>query len=106
MTWISDGKPAGEDPAEETASAQVQAAAPKVDSTGLWPLVVAVIWAIAAVIVGLVFILGVNAEAYGGDAYTGIEAAIVAAVHAVGWVIIATGVLGLVIAGSKVTATK
>jgi hypothetical protein len=70
-----------------------------------WSLVIAIIWAVAAVIVGLVFIFGVNAETYGGDAYTGIEAAIVTAVHAIGWVIISSGVLGLVIAGTRVRQT-
>jgi len=67
-----------------------------------WALVVAIIWAIAAVIIGLIFIFGVNSETYGGDAYTGIEGAIVQAVHAVGWVIISTGALGVIIAGSRV----
>lgn len=71
-----------------------------------WTLIIAILWAIAAVIIGLVFIFSVNAETYGGDAYTGIEAAIVQAVHAVGWIIIGTGVLGLVIAGSRPMSTK
>jgi hypothetical protein len=71
-----------------------------------WSLIVAILWAIAAVIIGLVFVFGVNAETYGGDAYTGIEAAIVQAVHAVGWVIISMGVLGLVIAGSRPVLAK
>jgi hypothetical protein len=66
-----------------------------------WPLIVASLWAVFATIVGLVFIFGVNGEAYGGDAYTGIESAIVTAVHAVGLVIISMGVLGLIIAGSR-----
>ena len=82
--------------------APVVAASPSTSVTH-WSLIVAIIWALASVIVGLVFIFGVHPETYGGDAYTGIEAAIVTAVHAVGWLIIGSGVLGLLVAGIRVS---
>jgi uncharacterized membrane protein len=105
MTWLN--APQDENSESEPAiMAQVDAAATRSPDGQPWALIVAILWAIAAVIVGLVFILGVNGEAYGGDAYTGIEAAIVTAVHAVGWVIISTGVLGVVIAGSRPRTSK
>lgn len=91
---------------ESNAADQADTAADSPTGGASWALVVAILWAITAIIVGLVFILGVNGEAYGGDAYTGIEAAIVTAVHAVGWVIISTGVLGVIIAGSRASTAK
>lgn len=90
--------PVDEDTLPENTSPVTISTAP---NSAHWSLIIAILWAIAAVIIGLVFIFSVNAETYGGDAYTGIEAAIVQAVHAVGWVIISTGILGLVIAGSR-----
>ena len=66
-----------------------------------WSLIVAVIWAVVAVSVGVYFILGVKAGSYGGDAYTGIEGAIVTAVKAIGWVIIGSGVIGVLLAGHR-----
>jgi|GEM_PF-5783843 len=64
-------------------------------------LAVAVIWALIAAIVGLVFILGTEDVAYGGDAYTGIQNTGAQTVRAVGWLILATGPLGLIIALSR-----
>ena len=64
-------------------------------------LVIAVLWAIAAVIVGVVFITSTPDLEYGGDAYTGIQQAAAQTARAVGWLIISTGALGLVIASSR-----
>ena len=105
MTWLSDGNPLGEDP-----EARPQYQAPEVPAVTVdagrtdgrpWALAVAIVWAIAAISIGLYFVFGVTASVYGGDAYTGIEAAIVTAIKAVGWLIVSSGVLGVVIAGSR-----
>ena len=113
MTWLSDGNPAGETepPVPPTAATVADQPAatdepwtpPKYPDVGssVWPLAVATIWLAAALGAGLYFIFGVNAETYGGDAYTGIEAAIVTAVKGIGWLLIGSGVLGLVVAGSR-----
>jgi len=108
------GQPDGEDAAEDSAgaptSAEPTAVAPAANALAPngahWSLIMAIVWAVAAAIIGLVFIFGVSAETYGGDAYTGIEGAIVSAVHAIGWVIVSSGVLGLVLAGTRVSQTK
>lgn len=64
-------------------------------------LILAVIWLVAAVIIGGVTIASVEESAYGGDAYTDIQNAGVATVRALGWLIISTGPLGLIIALSR-----
>ena len=60
-------------------------------------LVVSILWAIAAGVIGLVFIFGAQDQAYGGDAYTGIQNTGAATVRALGWLIISTGAVGLII---------
>ncbi len=64
-------------------------------------LVVAVLWAIAALIIGIYFISSTHNMEYGGDAYTGIQQAAAQTARAVGFLIIGTGALGLVIATSR-----
>lgn len=61
-------------------------------------VVVAILWLIAAVFIGANFISSTTLERYGGDAYTGIQQAAAQTARAVGWLIIGTGVLGLVTA--------
>lgn len=68
---------------------------------GSGALILAVIWLVAAVIIGGITIAGVEESAYGGDAYTDIQNAGVATVRAIGWLIISTGPLGLIIALSR-----
>lgn len=63
-------------------------------------LVFAILWAIAAVIIGFHFITSTPDAEYGGDAYTGIQQAAAQTARAVGFLVIGTGVLGLVIANS------
>ena len=104
MTWLN--APQGDQSSSPInapeAAGEVRApSTPSKTATPAWALVVAVVWAVAATIIGLVFIVGVEAQAYGGDAYTGIESAIVTAVHAIGFVIISSGILGVIIAGSR-----
>jgi hypothetical protein len=60
-------------------------------------VVIASVWMIASILIGMTFIR-TDFEVYGGDAYTGIQNAVVVATRALGWIIIGTGVLGLVIA--------
>lgn len=61
-------------------------------------LAVALAWAVVALIVGGTYVLGTQDIAYGGDAYTGIQNAGAQSVRALGWLIIATGPLAVVIA--------
>lgn len=61
-------------------------------------LAVAIVWAIAAAIIGAVFIFGTQDQAYGGAAYTGIQNTGAGTVRALGWLIIATGPLGIIVA--------
>lgn len=63
--------------------------------------VIAVVWAIAAAVIGAVFIFGTRDLAYGGDAYTGIQNTGAQTVRALGWLIFATGPIGLIIALSR-----
>jgi len=64
-------------------------------------LTVAIGWLIVAAIVGIKFIAGAQHEAYGGDAYTGIQNTGADTVRALGWLIIATGPIGLIVALSR-----
>ena len=64
-------------------------------------LVIAVLWAIAATIIGIYFISSTHNLEYGGDAYTGMQQAAAQTARAVGFLIIGTGALGLVIANSR-----
>lgn len=64
-------------------------------------LVIAVLWAIAALIIGLRFITSTPDMEYGGDAYTGIQQAAAQTARAIGFLIIGTGALGLIVATSR-----
>lgn len=63
--------------------------------------VIAVLWAVVAIIIGIAVITGVDDEQYGGDAYTGIQNTTAQGVRAIGWLIISTGPLGIIIARSR-----
>jgi hypothetical protein len=52
-------------------------------------------------LVGAAMIFGTRYEVYGGDAYTGLQNAIARGVQALGFLVIGTGVLALVIALSR-----
>ncbi len=61
----------------------------------------AIFWAVVAAIVGGSYIFGTQDISYGGDAYTGIQNAGAQTVRAVGWLIVATGPLGIITALSR-----
>lgn len=61
-------------------------------------LVVAIIWAIAAVIFAVLLLVGAKDQAYGGDAYTGMQNAVVLAVRGIAFLLFGSAALGLVIA--------
>lgn len=65
------------------------------------PTVVASLWLALTIIVGAVLIFGTEYEVYGGDAYTGLQNVMARAVNSLGFVLIGTGVLALVIALSR-----
>jgi hypothetical protein len=61
-------------------------------------LTVAVIWALAAVIFAMVLLSGAEDAAYGGDAYTGIQNAVMLAVRGIAFLLFGSAALGIVIA--------
>lgn len=61
-------------------------------------MVIAIVWAVVAFIAGLVFIFTTQDISYGGDAYSGIQQTGAQTVRALGFLIIGSGALGLVIA--------
>lgn len=61
-------------------------------------LAVAVIWAIAAVSFAIVLLSGAKDGTYGGDAYTGIQNAVMLAVRGIAFLLFGSAALGLVIA--------
>jgi small-conductance mechanosensitive channel len=69
-------------------------------STGMSPasLGVAIIWAIAAVIFAIVLLAGAQDASYGGDAYTGIQNAVMLAVRGIAFLLFGSAALGIVIA--------
>jgi len=95
------GKPEGIRTMSEAEGAEPTTVGGVAQSSTNAGLVIAVLWAAISVIAGLIFILGTPDIEYGGDAYTGIQAAAAQTARAVGWLIIATGALGLVIATTR-----
>ena len=80
---------------------------PTVESTEVVPqtapssqsaLVIAIIWAILAAIFAIVLFASATDESYGGDAYTGMQNAVVLAVRGIAFLLIGSGALGLIIA--------
>ena len=69
-------------------------------STSLSPasLTVAGIWAIAAVIFAIALLAGAQDTSYGGDAYTGIQNAVMLAVRGIAFLLFGSAALGFVIA--------
>jgi len=61
-------------------------------------LIVAVLWAVLAVIVGIVLLVNAKDVEYGADAYTGIQNGIMLAVRGIAFLLFGSGALGVVIA--------
>jgi small-conductance mechanosensitive channel len=61
-------------------------------------LVVAGIWAAVAVILAIVLLAAAKDESYGGDAYTGIQNAVMLAVRGIAFLLLGSAALGFVIA--------
>ena len=79
--------------------------APEPDPTPDWStsvspasMTVAVIWALAAVIFALILLSGAQDGSYGGDAYTGIQNAVMLAVRGIAFLLFGSAALGFVIA--------
>lgn len=66
-----------------------------------WEIWVAATWCLISIVAGLAFITGTTDTIYGGDAYTAIVKGVNRTTRAVGFVIIGTGVIGLMAAGSR-----
>ena len=61
------------------------------------PIVIAGIWAVLALIFAVILLSSAKDEAYGGDAYTGMQNAVMLAVRGVAFLLIGSGALGLII---------
>jgi hypothetical protein len=61
-------------------------------------LIVAGIWAALAVIFAIILLASAQDEAYGGDAYTGIQNAVMLAVRGIAFLLLGSAALGVVIA--------
>jgi hypothetical protein len=60
--------------------------------------IIAVIWAVAAVIIAIVLLATAQDESYGGDAYTGIQNAVMLAVRGMAFLLLGSAALGLIVA--------
>jgi hypothetical protein len=60
--------------------------------------IIAILWAVTATIVALVLFTSTKDAQYGGDAYTGIQNAVVAAVRGIAFLLIGSGALGIIVA--------
>ncbi|MET4702778.1 hypothetical protein [Frigoribacterium sp. UYMn621] len=61
-------------------------------------ITIAILWAVAALILGIVLLVNAKDEAYGGDAYTGIQNAVTWATRGIAFLLFGSGALGLVMA--------
>ena len=61
-------------------------------------LILAIIWAVLAVIFAIVLLASAKDEAYGGDAYTGIQNAVMLAVRGIAFLLFGSAALGLIVA--------
>ncbi len=61
-------------------------------------MMIAVIWALVAVILAIVLLAGAQDGTYGGDAYTGIQNAVMLAVRGIAFLLFGSAALGLVVA--------
>jgi hypothetical protein len=87
------------DPTRETVtSAEPDPMPEQVTNPSSASLLIAVIWAIAAVIFAIVLLTGAEDAAYGGDAYTGIQNAVMLAVRGIAFLLFGSAALGIVIA--------
>lgn len=66
------------------------------------PTVVAIIWAVAAVIAAIALFVSAKDVSYGGDAYTGMQNAINLAVRGIALLLLGSGALGLIIATRRI----
>ena len=71
---------------------------PQTGATSNYSLVVAIIWAVLAAIFASVLLSSATDEAYGGDAYTGIQNAVMLAVRGIAFLLVGSASLGVVIA--------
>jgi len=62
------------------------------------PAIIAWLWAAVAVIMAIVLIAGAQDESYGGDAYTGMQNAVMLAVRGIAFLLIGSAALGLIVA--------
>lgn len=92
--------PSETEPEHESVAAPGTAAVSTSSRSGA-AVTIAVLWAIAALIIGFGFITSVEDGTYGGDAYTDIQNTGAQTVRAIGWLIISTGPLSLVMALSR-----
>jgi len=65
------------------------------------PVIIAWLWAAVAVIVAIVLIAGAQDESYGGDAYTGMQNAVMLAVRGIAFLLIGSAALGLIVAHKR-----
>lgn len=72
-------------------------------STGMSPLSlgVATVWAIVAVIFAIILLVSAQDASYGGDAYTGIQNAVMLAVRGIAFLLFGSAALGFVIASRR-----
>jgi hypothetical protein len=65
------------------------------------PLIIATVWAVAAVIFAIILLGGANDMSYGGDAYTGIQNAVMLAVRGIAFLLFGSAALGFVVASRR-----
>lgn len=62
---------------------------------------VAVVWAVAALILGIVLLVNAQDQSYGGDAYTGIQNSVTWSTRGIAFLLFGSGALGLVMASRR-----
>lgn len=67
-------------------------------------MITAIIWTIAAVTLAIVLLSGAKDQEYGGEAYTGIQNAVMLAVRGIAFLLFGSAALGLVIASRHTRA--
>jgi hypothetical protein len=77
---------------------EVKPAAPEPSAYNTGAITLASLWAATSLIVAITLMATTNTEEYGGDAYTGIQNAIVIAIRGISWLLIGSGVIGMILA--------